>query len=84
MLAILTNESLPPSLPLLSSVQFRVGVQQFEFFVSSHMYVLTSNPRKEDIVQLALLLPDTSDIYCQAVSLALGDRKKSWFKWRYM
>ena len=46
------------------------------------MYVLTSNPQREDIVQLALLLPDTSDIYRQAVSLAGGDRKKSWFKWR--
>ena len=48
------------------------------------MFVLANNPKKDDILQLALLQPDDSELYIQATAIVKGDKKKkSWFKWRY-
>ena len=66
------------------SLQFTSAVQQFELFVSGHMYILANRPKREDVLQLALLLPDSSDVFRQATAMVSGDRKKSWFKWRYV
>lgn len=63
-------------------LQFTSAVQQFELFMSGHMYVLADQPQREDVLQLALLLPDSSEVFRQATAMVQGDRKKSWFKWR--
>ena len=69
---------------LLSSLnpQFQADVQKFELFLSGHMFVLANNPKKDDILQLALLQPEDSEVYMQALTIAKDKRKKSWFKWR--
>ena len=59
-------------------------MKKFELFLSGHMYVLANNPKRDDILQLALLQPDESEIYNQAVVAVKGEKKKSWFAWRYM
>ena len=64
-------------------LQFQSGVQQFEFFMSGHMDILANDPSRDEIVQLALLQPNASEVFVQASARARGDRKKSWFKWRY-
>jgi len=69
---------------MFQSLQFTSAVQQFELFVSGHMYILANRPKREDVLQLALLLPDSSDVFQQATAMVHGDRKKSWFKWRYV
>ena len=56
-------------------------VQHFELFLSGHMYALTNQPPREDVLQLALLLPDTSEVYRQAEGIVHNERKKSWFDW---
>jgi apoptotic protease-activating factor len=61
--------------------QFQLGVQQFEFFMSGHMDILANHPSHDEIVQLALLQPNASEVFVQASMRARGDRKKSWFKW---
>ena len=58
------------------------GVQQFEFFMSGHMDILANNPSHDEILQLALLQPNSSEVFIQASARVCGDRKKSWFKWR--
>ena len=69
---------------LCISLQFTSAVRQFELFVSGHMYVLADQPKQEDVLQLALLLPESSEVCRQATAMVRGDRKKSWFKWRYV
>lgn len=57
-------------------------MRKFELFLSSHMYVLTNDPKKDDIVQFALLQPDDSELYTQAKFIVQKEKKKkSWFKW---
>lgn len=63
-------------------LQFKSGVQQFEFFVSGHMDILANDPSHDDIIQLALLQPNASEVYVQASARVRGDRRKSWFNWR--
>ena len=58
------------------------GVQQFEFFMSGHMDVLANHPSGDEIVQLALLQPNASEVFVQASARVHGDHRKSWFKWR--
>ena len=49
------------------------------------MFVLANSPKKDDIVQFALLQPDDSELYTQASFMIKGEeRKKSWFKWMYV
>lgn len=50
------------------------------------MYVLANQPTSEDIIQLALLLPDTSVVYLQAFAMTTATlgKDKSWFQWRYV
>ena len=64
--------------------QFKMGVQQFELFLSGHMYVLANQASLDDIIQLALLLPDTSEVFKQAAAMTTASigRKRSWFRWR--
>lgn len=62
-------------------IQFSTEVQHFELFLSGHMYALTNQPPREDVIQLALLLPDTSEVYQQAQGVVREQRKKSWFDW---
>lgn len=45
------------------------------------MYALTNQPPREDVLQLALLVPDTSEVYRQAEGIVHNERKKSWFDW---
>ena len=47
------------------------------------MDVLANDPSPDDIVQLALLQPNASEVFVQASARVKGDRKKSWFKWRW-
>ena len=63
-------------------MQFVPSVQQFEFFMSGHMDILANNPSNDEIVQLALLQPNASEVFVQASARVRGDRRKSWFKWR--
>jgi hypothetical protein len=46
------------------------------------MFVLANNPKKDDILQLALLQPEDSEVYTQALIITKDKKKKSWFKWR--
>lgn len=62
-------------------MQFSAEVQHFELFLSGHMYALTDQPPREDVIQLALLLPDTSEVYQQAQGIVREQRKTSWFDW---
>ena len=52
--------------------------------MSGHMDILANHPSRDEIVQLALLQPNASEVFVQASARARGDRKKSWFKWRYV
>ena len=52
--------------------------------MSGHMDILANHPSHDEIVQLALLQPNASEVFVQASMRARGDRKKSWFKWRYV
>jgi len=65
--------------------QFKTGAKQFELFLSGHMYVLANDPPVDDVIQLALLLPDSSLVHKQAVDMTTATigRKKNWFNWRY-
>lgn len=45
------------------------------------MYALTNQPPKEDVIQLALFLPSTSEVYEQAQGVVREEIKKSWFDW---
>ena len=47
------------------------------------MDVLANDPSPDDIVQLALLQPNASEVFVQASARVKGDHKKSWFKWRW-
>ena len=58
-------------------------MKKFQLFLSGHMYILANDPDKDDILQLALLQPNDSEIYTQASSIIHGRKKKSWYKWRY-
>ena len=51
--------------------------------MSGHMDILANDPSYDEIVQQALLQPNTSEVFMQASAKVHGDRKKSWFKWRY-
>ena len=64
--------------------QFQADVQKFELFLSGQMYVLANNPKRDDILQLALLQPDDSELYIQALTIIKDQKKKSWFRWRYV
>ncbi len=64
--------------------QFQTSASQFELFLSGHMYVLANEATVDDILQLALLLPNSSAVYEQAsleTTASIG-RKRSWFRWR--
>jgi hypothetical protein len=61
--------------------QFSVEVQHFELFLSGHMYALTNQPPREDVLQLALLVPGTSEVNRQAKGIVHSERKRSWFDW---
>ena len=61
--------------------QFSVEVQHFEMFLSGHMYALTNQPPREDVLQLALLVPGTSEVNRQAKGIVHNERKRSWFDW---
>ena len=62
-------------------MQFSAKVQHFELFLSGHMYALADKLSREDVLQLALLLPGTSEVYQQAEGIAHNERKKLWFDW---
>ena len=64
--------------------QFQIGVQQFEFFMSGHMDILANDPSEDEIIQQALLQPSSSEVFVQASAKVHGDRRKSWFYWRYV
>ena len=65
----------------ITSLQFSVEVQHFEMFLSGHMYALTNQPPREDVLQLALLVPGTSEVNRQAKGIVHNERKRSWFDW---
>ena len=65
----------------ITSPQFSVEVQHFEMFLSGHMYALTNQPPREDVLQLALLVPGTSEVNRQAKGIVHNERKRSWFDW---
>lgn len=65
-------------------LQLEGDVRKFELFLSSHMFVLANSPKKDDILQFALIQPDDSELYTQASYIIKGQKKKSWFKWKYV
>ena len=73
----------PPSSSLLNLLQFLSKVQSFESFLSGNMHILSHKVSHEDIVQLALFQPDTSEVCQQAFGIARGDCDKRWMKWRW-
>ncbi len=48
------------------------------------MFVLANEATVDDILQLALLLPNSSAVYEQATAMTTASvgRKRSWFRWR--
>ena len=53
----------------------------FQRFVSRNMDKLVLDHNVDDVIQLALLLPDTSDIYKQAMEIAKAEKLFSLCWW---
>ena len=62
--------------------QFQTNVQKFELFLSGHMYVLANSPKRDDILQLALLQPKESEICKQASRIIEQKSEQAWYGWR--
>ena len=62
------------------TAKYTLSVQQFYLFVSDNMDLLVQSLNQDEVLQVALLLPETNEVFLQARGVTRF-RKKSWYTW---
>lgn len=65
-------------------MQLKNAVENFQQFLSNHMYILANTSHENEVLQLALLQPEESKLHSQAISIIKEKKENLWLKWKYV